>query len=148
MKQSTTDRQRRALRAQLLKTYANMIDAPNVEKEADFRLKSLRLQDKLQKIDNPRDTRQYTISKHVAGYCMNCEITVSAYSEEKIEEDGVVYCSQGCQAHYKELCGHRKAAASRERNRQSNNFFNTYRTIIPTKQPLFKQGGQGAVYGT
>lgn len=147
MNQNTKDRQRRALRAQLLKTYVSMIDAPNVDKEADFRLKSLRLQDKLRQIDNVRDNREYTVSKHVVGHCMNCEVPVSAYNENRIEENDNVFCSQGCQAHYKELCGHRKAAASHERNRQANHYFNSYRTIIPTTRPIFKQGGQEAVYG-
>lgn len=140
MNQNTKDRQRRALRAQLLKTYASMIEAPNVEKEADFRLKSLRLQDKLKKVDNPCDSREYTITKHIVGHCMNCEVPVSAYNTDRVEENDNVFCSQGCQAHYKELCGHRKAAASWERNRQSNHFFNSYRTIIPTTHRQIKLG--------
>ncbi|MFE0619733.1 hypothetical protein, partial [Bacillus altitudinis] len=138
----TKDRQRRALRAQLNQTYANLMDTDenNTEKQADYRLKILRLQKLLKRVDNERDNREYVTSKHVVGHCMNCEIPVSAYSEDRVEEKDSVFCSQGCQAHYKELCGHRKAAASRERNRLSNHFFNSINVILPNTQRQIKLG--------
>lgn len=44
MNKQLKDKQRRALRAQLLQTYKLMMETPNVYKQADYRLKSLRLQ--------------------------------------------------------------------------------------------------------
>ncbi|PYE52525.1 hypothetical protein HUB98_26310 [Paenibacillus barcinonensis] len=140
MNQNTKDRQRRALRAQLLKTYHQLADAEDVYKQADYRLKILRLEKLLKRVDNPVDNREYTTQGMTVGHCMNCEISVSRYSILKVEDNGSMFCCEGCRVHYDESCGHRKAAASRERNRQSDNFFNSFRSIIPTTQRQIKLG--------
>ncbi|WP_339194672.1 hypothetical protein MKY95_23345 [Paenibacillus sp. FSL P4-0176] len=148
MNQNKKDRQRRALRAQLLKTYHQLADAEDVYKQADFRLKILRLEKLLKRVDNPVDNREYTTQGMTVGHCMNCEDSISRYNVSKVVDNGSMFCCEGCRVHYDESCGHRKAAASRERNRQSNHFFNSIAVIIPNYQPLGKRGGQEAVYAT
>lgn len=148
MNQKIKDRQRRALRAQMLQARTNMLKTDDVEKLADYRLKILRLEKLLKRVENPVDNREYTTQGMTVGHCMNCEISISRYSILKVEDNGSMFCTEGCRVHYDELCGHRKAAASWERNRHSNHFYNSYNVIIPNYQPVGKQGGQEAVYAT
>ncbi|SLJ94561.1 MULTISPECIES: hypothetical protein [unclassified Paenibacillus] len=140
MNKAKKERLRRALRAQLKQTYINLMDTEDVHKQADYRLKSLRLQKLLKKVDNARDDREYVTGKHIVGHCLNCEVAVSAYNEDRVEDKGSMFCSQGCQAHYEELAGHKKAAASRERNRLSEHFFNSINVILPNTQRQIKLG--------
>ncbi|CAM2830136.1 hypothetical protein HP548_00675 [Paenibacillus taichungensis] len=138
---------RRALRAQLLQTYNKMLDSNDVEKQADYRLKTFRIQKLLKRVENPVDDREYTTQGMTVGHCMNCEVPISRYDIHAVKRKKIMFCCDGCQKHYDEMCGHRKAAASRERNRLSNSYFNSYNVIIPNQKPLGKRGGQEAVYG-
>lgn len=147
MKQSTTDRQRRALRAQLLKTYHQLADEEDVHKQADLRLKILRLEKLLERVDNPLDDREYTTQGMTVGHCMNCAVPVSRYNIRAVKRGKEMFCCEGCRDHYDEMCGYKKAAASRERNRQSNHFYNSIAVIIPNYQPIGKRGVSGSVYG-
>ncbi|WP_411736062.1 hypothetical protein [Paenibacillus sp. M2] len=140
MNQNTKDRQRRALRAQLLQTYKQLADAVDVHKQADFRLKSLRLQKLLKAVDNPVDDREYLTQGMTVGHCMNCEVPISRYNIQAVKRKKIMFCCEGCKEHYDELCGHKKAATSRERNRHSNHFFNSINVIIPTTQRQIKLG--------
>lgn len=147
MNQNTKDRQRRALRAQMLQARTNMLKTDDVEKLADYRLKILRLEKLLKRVESPVDDREYTTQGMTVGHCMNCEVPISRYNIHAVKRKKIMFCCDGCQKHYDEMCGHRKAAASRERNRLSNSYFNSYNVIIPNQRPLGKRGGQEAVYG-
>ncbi|MDN8590966.1 hypothetical protein Q0V21_19590 [Paenibacillus sp. 11B] len=140
MNQNTKDRQRRALRAQMLQARTNMLKTDDVEKLADYRLKILRLEKLLKRVESPVDDREYTTQGMTVGHCMNCEVSISRYSILKVEDNGSMFCSDGCRVHYDELCGHKKAAASRERNRHSNHFFNSINVILPNTQRQIKLG--------
>ncbi|PIH58250.1 hypothetical protein [Paenibacillus sp. LK1] len=140
MTKAKKESMRRALRAQLLQTYNKMLDTDDVEKQADYRLKTFRIQKLLKRVDNPVDDREYTTQGMTVGHCMNCEVSISRYSILKVEDNGSMFCSDGCRVHYDELCGHKKAAASRERNRLSNHFFNSINVILPNTQRQIKLG--------
>ena len=147
MNQKTKDRQRRALRAQILQARKNMLKTEDVEKLADWRLKILRLEKLLKRVENPVDNREYTTQGMTVGHCMNCEVSISRYNILKVVDNGSMFCCEGCLIHYSEQSGHKKAAASWERNRQSNHFYNTFAVIIPNYKPIGKRGGQEAVHG-
>lgn len=138
MTEAKKERFRRKLRAQMRDTYNKMLDTDDVEKQADYRLKTFRIQKLLKRVENPVDDREYVTRGSLVGYCMNCEVPISRYSILKVEDNGSMFCSEGCHAHYDELCGHKKAAASRERNRHSNHFFNSFAVIIPNYQVVGK----------
>lgn len=142
MNQKTKDRQRRALRAQLLQTYTQMAETPadDVEKLADYRLKTFRIQKQLKKVDNPVDSREYVTRGSLVGHCMNCEVPISRYNILKVEDNGSMFCCDGCRVHYDEFCGHKKAAASRERNRLSNTLTKSINVILSNNEPQGKLG--------